>query len=232
MFHRVFFFIFLVYFFLNLSFETVLCLLLLFNFICIYEIKWNSYLSLSWKEHFYSIFILSVFGDRVGSEVSLNHVFSHGVLAAVTLVRSGEAGVRARCESCFSYAQWLSWLFGGRIWSQYAIPEALRFWFELFPFPLNVSFSSSRQWHLCPKVDSVLKQEALKQEPDVIQGISWDLPVMSIRVPDHSQSAASVNAINCHLGPVEMHCCVWTICLPYMCILLDNRSLIHGYELH
>ena len=86
--------------------------------------------------------------------------------------------------------------------SQVAGVEALRFGFELFPFPLNINFSPSRQWNFLPKVDSVLKQEALEQASNVVQGMSWGLPVMSIRVPDHSQSAASVSAINCHLGPV------------------------------
>ena len=50
----------------------------------------------------YSLHVSSGFGGRAGSDMSMGHIFPHGVLAGVTLVGGGAgdggATCRARCE--------------------------------------------------------------------------------------------------------------------------------------
>lgn len=50
----------------------------------------------------YSLHVSSGFGGRTGSDISMGHIFPHGVLAGVTLVGGGVgdggATCRARCE--------------------------------------------------------------------------------------------------------------------------------------
>ena len=50
----------------------------------------------------YSLHVPSGFGGRAGSDMSMSHIFPHGVLAGITLVGGGAgdegARSRARCE--------------------------------------------------------------------------------------------------------------------------------------
>ena len=46
----------------------------------------------------YGLCMPSGFGGRPGSEVGMSHVFPQGVLAAITLVRGGDGGAKARAK--------------------------------------------------------------------------------------------------------------------------------------
>lgn len=71
-------------------------LFILLNFLCLYEIKWSSYLS--WSG-------VLVWEGPYGSEVSMGHIFLQEVLAATTLVggraEDGVTRARAICEPGF-----------------------------------------------------------------------------------------------------------------------------------
>ena len=112
-------------------------------------------------------FVPGGFGQRVGSDMSVSHIFPQGVLAAFTFVGSG-----AEIE-VLEPAPSVSWALSSvqcgqhqplrdRSRSQVAGTEALRIGFKVALFSLSVYFFPSPNQVLCPRRRGELKQVSFK----------------------------------------------------------------------
>lgn len=82
--------------------NILLCLLILFTCLCLYEIKWISYLSQSWRCALVQDYAACVCSVALVGEASTGPMGPWGAVAATTLVGSGAgdggAGAGARCD--------------------------------------------------------------------------------------------------------------------------------------
>lgn len=156
----VLFIAFSVFFSFSFIWSKFLCLLILFTFISFYEIRWNTIVLVlkggpSLEVSLCSL-CLSSWG-KVGSEVSVGHNFSKGMLAAITLV-GGEAEGRGLepelgVNQSIFYLQESSPSYRGqdevlRCWSR--SPES---WVQLVLFQVYTHLSPSQQWYHHPRAE-------------------------------------------------------------------------------
>lgn len=94
--------------------NILLCLLILFTFLCLYEIKWISSLSQSWRRALVQDYVVCVCSVALVGEVSTGPICPWGAVAATTLVGSGagDGGARAgaRCDPVCDTRQSPPWV--------------------------------------------------------------------------------------------------------------------------
>ena len=126
----------------------------LLNFLCLYEVRRNSYLSSSWRdvlvwEHPYAVYVCPV---ALVGELDLTWaglMSSQGELAAITLQGggAGDGGLELEpgVSHGFSCAQWLPLPYWGRFTSQCSGAETLRVGSKQVLFLLGVHSPPSQQ---------------------------------------------------------------------------------------
>lgn len=100
-----------------------------FNFLCLYEFRWSSYLTWSWRG-VPAQTVCSCLWWESYIDMDASHIFSQGILEGITLASGGVGDGGARAETGerwdFPTAQWPSLPLWGAVWSQAAGEEALR----------------------------------------------------------------------------------------------------------
>lgn len=116
-------------FLLFFQLRTVLPFHFFFNFLCLYEFRWSSYLTWSWRG-VPAQTVCSCLWWESYIDMDASHIFSQGILEGITLASGGVGDGGARAETGerwdFPTAQWPSLPLWGAVWSQAAGEEALR----------------------------------------------------------------------------------------------------------
>ena len=175
----------------------------------------------------YGLCMPSGFGGRPGSEVGISHVFPQGVLAAITLVRGGDGGAKARAmpePGLLLCLVTYNALLGARFGCQVVGEEALRVRSKLVPLQVCV---------LPPPSIGTFALEgssmgASKAGAGTYCGPGHILVPAPIRALNSSCSSASASTSNGYPLPIRVLCWVRAGFVPHGCIL---SSAVYDFAL-
>lgn len=214
----------------SFSWNKFLCLLILLNFPYLYEIRWNSYVSSSWRgvplwEHLYIVcgYPVALVGE-LDRTLSRSHVFPQWMLTAITL--AGVGTTRDEVAQPEPGVKLASLLLSGQHHpirggneSQAGGAEALRFELSSF-FPSKCMFSCL----LAPQRGAVLEQDRLGSV------LSMDLGLdCGGSSPSQSSGPFVMNCLTkyqCCLQPLQILFQVWAGSIPHSPVLLSATAAL------